>query len=86
MVGYLSHMDVSLCVSPFTLSKIQWRNILGGGLTTTNIPCASVEPSVVDFLMYHFPDCDSFKSTLPLSFELAVLIQCFIVLHYAAFF
>lgn len=37
-----------------------------------NVPCASVEPSVVGFMMYLLLDCDSFKSALPLSFELAV--------------
>lgn len=34
-----------------------------------------LEPSMVDFVMYLLPDCDSFKSALPLSFEQAVHVN-----------
>lgn len=37
-----------------------------------NVSCAPMEHSVLDIVMYLLPDCDSFKSALPLSLELAV--------------
>ena len=50
-----------------------------------NVSCAPMELSVVDFVMYLLPDCDSFKSALPLSFELEVCFNASLFLHYVAF-